>query len=164
MLLRNTSSLGLQSISCLGRPELGTERAADDWRHVFSAISSAPLALFTLESEHRAVAVGAMELPLLRLTQKHWPPLPQGNLQPLRLRAHGRGVRGQHSINAAILLLLTRCSWQRIRPRGLPSSLESALGGNLWRKENQQHYCILYSALHSVSLIWLGLWAHQTYR
>lgn len=70
MLLRNTSSLGLQSIICLGRPELGTERAADDGRHVFFAISSAPLTLFTLESEYRAVAAGVMELPLLRLIQK----------------------------------------------------------------------------------------------
>lgn len=47
-----------------------------------------------------------------------------------------------------MFLAMDKNSWL-----GLPSSLESPLGGNLRRQENQQHYYILYSVLHSVSLM-----------
>lgn len=54
---------------------------------------------------------------------------------PETLHPHGRGVRGQHSTNAAIPLLLTGCSWQWIRTRGLPSSLEFTLEGIFGEKK-----------------------------
>lgn len=166
MLLRNSRSVGLQSISCLGRPELG-KRDIDDWKHFFFLpspqvpLSSSPCNRSTepwqwewwgcpfWNGSKNSDLFFLRETCNYRDSSSTWERSKRAVLDKCRNSSSPHGM----------FLATDKTSWL-----GLPSSLESPLGGNLRRKENQQHYYILYSALHSVSLMWLGFWAHQTYR